>query len=295
MRRYIASFLCATFLTLLFPPVPGIAAADKQLQNVKGDVYYQVPSGMQKSLPPRASIVLNDNDSAITGNTGLGGITLPDSSRVMIGANSKVLIGFFTQAAVASAQFTIQYGKVRFKVEHPKGARANYTFKTPTAQIAVRGTEGDVFADQAGNLQVNVYMLSSPSLPVQVTLSNGQVFTLAAGQSLTASAVAGAITGSVSGVTQGAFQPFQEFGAPQNASSFGISSNAADVTTAGSGTAAGAAGGIGSLTTIAGAIFGTFVLNTIVHTMQNTFGSHTGPPAPPPAPSPSPNVPIVIH
>ncbi|HET9097429.1 MAG TPA: FecR family protein [Candidatus Baltobacteraceae bacterium] len=290
MRRILASFLCATLVMLIVPAAPSLAAADKQLQNVKGDVSYQVSSGAQRPLAPRASVELEDNASAITGANSLGGIVLPDSSRVMIGSSTKVQIGYFTQAAVASAKFYIPYGKVRFKVEHPKGAQANYTFQTPTAQIAVRGTEGDIFSDASGNLQVNVYQVSNPQLPVQVTLSNGKVFTLSAGQSLTVGAVAGAVSASLSAVSQSTFSPFSEFGAPQNAGSFGISSSAGDVSSASTTTTAAAS----SLTTIAGAILGAFVVNTVVHTVQNMSSHTSGTPAAP-APSPSPSVPIVIH
>jgi hypothetical protein len=214
----------------------------------------------------------------------------------VLGSNSKVKLVSFNQAAIASANFVVA-GKVRFKVEHPNGSRANYTFQTPTAQIAVRGTEGDISSDPlSGNVQINVYQLSDPSLPVQVTLSNGQVFTLAAGQSLTVTAAGGVISGTVSTVSQAAFQPFQEFGAPSNATSFGITSTVGDVTTTTVTTGvAGAVGATASLTTIAGAIIGTFVVNTIVHTVQNITSPHTSAPPAPPAPSPSPNVPIVIH
>lgn len=290
MRRFLASLLCATLIVLLVPAAPSPAAADKQLQNVKGDVSYQLASGAQRPLAARASIVLEDNASAITGANSLGGIVLPDSSRVMIGSSTKVQMGYFTQAAVASAKFYIPYGKVRFKVEHPKGAQANYTFQTPTAQIAVRGTEGDIFSDASGNLQVNVYQVSNPQLPVQVRLSNGKVFTLSAGQSLTVGAVAGAVSANLSAVSQSTFTPFSEFGAPQNAGSFGITSSTADVGT----TAATATAAAGSLTTIAGAILGAFVVNTVVHSVQNISNHTTGTPAAP-APSPSPSVPIVIH
>lgn len=298
MRRFISSFLCATLVALVIPSAPSLAAADKQLQNVRGAVSYESPGGAQRPLAPRASISLEDNSSAITGDNSLGGIVLPDSSRVIVGANSRVKLVSFNQAAIATANFVV-VGKVRFKVEHPNGARANYTFQTPTAQIAVRGTEGDIFSDPVtGNMQINVYALSNPSLPVQVSLVNGQVFTLAAGQSLTVTAAGAAISGAVSTVTQSAFQPFSQFGAPPNATSFGITSTVGDVTTttAVTGTAAGAAGAVGavgSLTTIAGAIIGTFVVNTIVHTVQNV--THPAPPPAAPAPSPSPTVPIVIH
>ena len=293
MRRFLASFLCATFMTLLIPSAPSIAAAEKQLQSLKGSVAYS-SNGTTRPLGLHASITLNDNDWALTGSNSMGGIILPDTSRVILGSNTNVKVETFSQAAVASAKFYIYSGKVRFKVEHPSGARANYTFSTPTAQIAVRGTEGDVSVDASNNVQINVYQLSNPSLPVQVTLTNGQVFTLAAGQSLTISAAAGVITGTVSAVSQSAFQPFSQFGAPSNATSFGITSSVGDVTAATTVTATTAAAA-GALTTLAGAIIGTFVVNTIVHTVQGITSHSSAPPPAPPAPSPSPSVPIVIH
>ena len=119
----------------------------------------------------------------------------------------------FSTTDIAHAKFVV-VGKMRFTVEHPSGAQADYQFQTTTGQIAVRGTVGDIFANPTGGLQVNVYALSNPALPVQVTLVNGQVFTLAAGQSLVATAAAGAVTASVTGVTQSMFTPFSELGAP---------------------------------------------------------------------------------
>jgi hypothetical protein len=293
MRRFTASFLCAAMLALLVPAAPGMASAQKQLQNMRGSVSYESSNGSQRPLAPHASISLDDDASAITGEKSLGGIVLPDSSRVILGSNSHVKLVSFNQGAIASANFVV-VGKVRFKVEHPAGSRANYTFQTPTAQIAVRGTEGDIAADPvSGSVQINVYQLSDPSLPVQVTLSNGQVFTVAAGQSLSITSAGGVISGTVSSVSQTAFQPFEEFGAPSNAASLGISSTIGDVTATGlTAGAAGTVGALGSLTTIAGAILGTFVVNTIVHTVQS-ITSHTNAPAP--SASPSPTVPIVIH
>jgi len=66
---------------------------------------------------------------------------------------------------------------------------------TSTGQISLRGGEGDIIApaDPNGGLRVAIYSLSDPALPVQVNLVNGQVFTLAAGQTLEVTAVAGAI------------------------------------------------------------------------------------------------------
>ena len=114
-------------------------------------------------------------------------------------------------------------GKMRFAVAHPSGAKANYTFQTQTGQIAVRGTEGDISSD-ATQLQVNVYSLGDPNLPVEVTLNNGKKYTLGAGQALVVG-VAGAViaTAAVSSVSSSLTGTFSEFGAPGNAGAAGAS------------------------------------------------------------------------
>ncbi|HET7812991.1 MAG TPA: FecR family protein, partial [Candidatus Baltobacteraceae bacterium] len=226
MRRFIAVFLTAGFLALNTVP-PAQAAGDKSLQNLKGSVSYKTAAGATQQVAARASVVLNDSDTAETGAASMGAIDLPDSSRILLGANSKVVVDSFNQSDITSATFEV-VGKVRFKVEHPKGARANYVFKGPTAQIAVRGTAGDIdFGPDT--IQVNVYELTDPALPVQVTLANGQTFFLHAGQSLllhVGPMVAGGASGGVSSVSQSSFQDFSEFGMPANASAIGLTSAA---------------------------------------------------------------------
>jgi hypothetical protein len=196
-------------------------------------------------------------------------------------------------ANINTAKFVV-VGKMRFTVNHPNGAKADYTFTTATGQIAVRGTIGDIAANPGG-LQVNVYALSTPSLPVQVTLVNGQVFTLAAGQSLVATAAAaGAVTASVTGVSQSMFTPFSELGAPANAGSLGITSAA--------GAAGGAAaGGAGATAAIAGGAVAAAAVTTAVVNTNNASSPSPAPTTPPtatPSPSPQPSttsVPITVN
>ena len=128
-------------------------------------------------------MTLNDNDWALTGSNSMGGIILPDTSRVILGSNTNVKVETFSQAAVASAKFYIYSGKVRFKVEHPSGARKLYVLNADSADRGARYRRRRFRrrVEQYPNQRLSV--LSNPSLPVQVTLTNGQVFTLAAGRS----------------------------------------------------------------------------------------------------------------
>ena len=199
-------------------PLAAAADNDKTLQNVRGHVAYQRGSASQKPLATNATIVLADRDYAMTGAQSQGAVMLADSSRVTMGSQTKVQLAFFNQAAGNNAKFLILNGKTRFEVQHPSGAKANYTFSTPTADIAVRGTEGDISVSQ-DQLQVNVYGTSDPNLPVNVTFTTGdkagQTVVVKAGQSLVANLVNGIITEQTQALTDQVLAPFNtEFGNP---------------------------------------------------------------------------------
>lgn len=194
---------------------PSSAGDDKQLQSQKGDVSYQVPNGKPVSLGVNATIGLADKDYAITGGESLAQVLLPDSSRVLVGSDTKVQLAFFNQAQIATAKFVVYQGRLRFAVRHPQGAKANYTFATPTASVGVRGTQGDIQYDEDGSIRVNVYELCDPQLPVQVTTKGGKVTTVSAGQSLFAHVVNGIVQVEIQKLTQQLIGQFAgDFGVP---------------------------------------------------------------------------------
>jgi hypothetical protein len=195
---------------------PAYAADDKTLQNMHGDVSYLHAKGTPQSIAPNARTALSDADYAITGIDSLAAVGLPDSSRVLVGASSKVQLGAFTQLQGTTAKFFVYNGKVRFIVQHPQGAKADYTFQTTTGTVGVRGTEGDI--DVSGNeLRVNVYEVCDASEPVTVTTKGGGRFTLVAGQSLVAALVNGVVQAKVEQLTQALIDRFSpDFGVPSS-------------------------------------------------------------------------------
>ncbi|HTX56953.1 MAG TPA: FecR family protein [Candidatus Acidoferrales bacterium] len=291
MKSLSASFLIAL---VALAPLAASSAGEKTLQNLKGTVTYGAAQNPTTPLAVKANTTINDNDWAQTGPDSLATITLPDSSQIEMASNSDVHMVSFNQTDIAHARFVV-VGKMRFTVNHPAGAQADYQFQTSTGQIAVRGTVGDIFAAQSvggapAGLQVNVYALSSANLPVQVTLVNGQVFTLAAGQSLVVTSAAGALVGSVGAVSQSAFAPFSELGAPANAGSLGITG----ATGASTGAAAGAGAAGGATTGIAA---GAAAAGAAAAAVAGSSGSTPAPPATA-APSPAPSttsVPITVN
>jgi hypothetical protein len=288
MKAVSASLL--TVLLALLPLAASPADSTKTLENLNGTVKYGPGSPPATSLGFKSSTTLNDNDYAATGANSRAAITLPDSSQILMASNSSVQMVSFDQTDIAHAKFVV-VGKMRFTVNHPSGARADYQFQTTTGQIAVRGTVGDILAQPDG-LQVNVYALSDPALPVQVTLANGQVFTLAAGQSLVATAAAGTITASVTGVTQSLFTPFSELGVPANAASLGITATTAGVAGAATATTTAIAGGA-----IGAAAAATAIANSNSSTpAPNATSTPTPTQTPSPTPQPSTtSVPITVN
>lgn len=241
-----AALLCA---------FPARAANDKELQNMHGNVSYKHGSSAATPLAPSASTVLDDSDYAITGASSLAAIGLPDSSRVLVGASSNVQLLAFDQAGITHAKFVV-VGKVRFIVQHPQGAKADFTFATATGQVAVRGTEGDIDAEGT-NLTVNVYEVCDPGEPVVVSGGNGKTFTLVAGQSLAARFVNGVMQYEVQQITQQMIDQFSpDFGVPTSwdAAKGEIISAA---TSQASGALDNATGGYGSaITSTVGGLFG---------------------------------------
>ena len=230
---------------------PAVAGDDKQLQSQKGTVSYQVPNGKAVPISVNASVGLADKDFAITGGSSLAQVTLPDSSLVMVGSDTKVQLAFFNQTQIATAKFVVFNGRVRFAVKHPAGAKANYTFSTATATVGVRGTEGDIEYAPDGSLRVNVYEVCSPDAPVVVTTHGGKVFDVRPGQSLFAQAVNGIVQAQVGQLTQAIINQFSpDFGVPTNWDAatgeivgYAGSSAASAVNNATGGVAGGVAGG----------------------------------------------------
>ena len=211
-----AAAAAALALLVAIVPATSRAAADNVLTNIKGDVSFEHDAATKKVFPS-ASIALAADDFAMTAAASQGRLTLPDSSRVTLGASTRVQLAFFDQADVATAKFVVYQGKTRFVVEHPQGAHANYTFVTPTTQIAVRGTEGDIGVD-GDALTLNIYNTADQSTPVEVTFTKGDksgtTVKVFAGQSLVAKLVNGIIQSQVNKLTQAAIDAFGELGVP---------------------------------------------------------------------------------
>ncbi|HUY11650.1 MAG TPA: FecR domain-containing protein [Candidatus Dormibacteraeota bacterium] len=213
MLRSLGSGVFASVILLLAPAGAG-AGQVRTLTNLHGNVLYQRPGAALQPLARSASVAVTRSDIAATRRASMGALTLPDSSRILLGENTRVRIGGFSESSVTSAHFVIYNGKTRFFVEHPAGAKANYTFETPVAQIAVRGTVGDISVDINDGMRLNVYHVGDPGLPVIVRTIYGQRFTLHGGQKVWVRWLNGRLVGRETALSRAEIARFAQFGAP---------------------------------------------------------------------------------
>ena len=110
----------------------------------------------------RSGVRLNRGTTLASGDeitTGRGAsvvIDLTDGSQVVILPNSRVVIGSYKNAANLRELLQITLGRIRVKINHFKGKPNPYRIKSPTASIAVRGTEFTVSVTALGETKVVV-------------------------------------------------------------------------------------------------------------------------------------------
>lgn len=84
-------------------------------------------------------------------------IELTDGSMIVVQPESVIVIKDFHAAVSIRELFEIMLGSVRVKINHFAGRPNPYRINSPTASIAVRGTDFSVTVDSQGDTQVMVY------------------------------------------------------------------------------------------------------------------------------------------
>jgi hypothetical protein len=143
------------------PPARG-AAPSIVLQRLQGLVEYS-DSADATPVAITGSQQIAIDQYAITGAQSMGALKMADSSVISIGETTKVRAG--------DLQFAVENGSIHFLVKHAKGAKSNYTFVTPTAQIAVRGTEGMIESTAEYD---SVAVVDGAADDVMVTMADGR-------------------------------------------------------------------------------------------------------------------------
>jgi FecR protein len=127
-----------------------------------------------------AGFLLNPGDQVDTRGGGRVVIDLSDGSMVVVEPQSLIVIKDFRQAESLRELFEILVGKVRVRINHFGGRPNPYRMNSPTASLAVRGTEFSIEVGPGGETQVMVYegavevtSLSDPSQSVLVEAGRG--------------------------------------------------------------------------------------------------------------------------
>jgi hypothetical protein len=100
---------------------------------------------------------LSPGDEIDTRGGGRLTIVLSDGSLVLVLPGSRVILKDYSSASTVRELFDIVLGRVRVKINHYGGRPNPYRINSPTASIAVRGTEFTVSVDAPGDTQVIVY------------------------------------------------------------------------------------------------------------------------------------------
>ncbi len=113
--------------------------------------------GTGSLVPLTAGYILNPGDRIDTRGGGRVVIDLSDGSMVVVQPESVILLKDFRQAGSLRELFDITVGMVRVKINHFGGRPNPYRMNSPTASIAVRGTEFSIEVSARGDTQVVVY------------------------------------------------------------------------------------------------------------------------------------------
>jgi hypothetical protein len=104
-----------------------------------------------------AGYILNPGDRIDTRGGGRVVIDLSDGSMVVVSPESVVTLKDYRAAGSLRELFDITLGVVRVRINHFGGKPNPYRMNSPTASIAVRGTEFSIEVDAEGSTQVVVF------------------------------------------------------------------------------------------------------------------------------------------
>jgi hypothetical protein len=157
-----------------------VTSVEARIASVSGAAL--VSNGGQPPTAAQRGDVLFPGEEIDTRGGGHLTIELTDGSLVLVRPGSRVLLKDFRAANTLRELFEVLLGRVRIKINHFGGKPNPYRINSPTASIAVRGTEFSVAVNGAGDTEVIVYeglvevtSLSNPQNKVLVHPGQGVI------------------------------------------------------------------------------------------------------------------------
>ncbi len=130
------------------------AAVEARVTSVQGSA--AIAGNGRKSSRMVRGTTLAPGDEIDTRGGGRVVIDLTDGSQVIVMPGSRVVIGSYQNASSFRELLQIVLGRIRVKINHIQGKPNPYRIKSPTASIAVRGTEFEVSVEPLGDTRVVV-------------------------------------------------------------------------------------------------------------------------------------------
>jgi hypothetical protein len=128
---------------------------EARIASITGTVL--LSNGLQAPARAKRGDVLAPGQEIDTRGGGRATIELTDGSLIVVRPDSRIVLKDFRAANSIRELFDILLGQVHVKINHFGGKPNPYRINSPTASIAVRGTEFSVAATAAGDTQVLVY------------------------------------------------------------------------------------------------------------------------------------------
>lgn len=179
-----STFLLSAVLALvvfLYPQLQGQSVnVEAQVASISGPV---LVSGNARALHPLVrGETLAPGDEIDTRGGGKLTITLSDGSLIIVKPGTRLILKDYRTAGSLRELFEIIVGRVHVKINHYGGRPNPYRINSPTASIAVRGTEFAVIVGTPGDTEVVVYeglvevaSLSDPSKKMLVEPGRGVI------------------------------------------------------------------------------------------------------------------------
>ncbi|HVS87091.1 MAG TPA: FecR domain-containing protein [Candidatus Acidoferrum sp.] len=157
-----------------------VTPVEARIASVSGTAL--LSSGAQAPTAAKRGDVLFPGEEIDTRGGGHLTIELTDGSLVVVRPGSRVLLKDFRAANTLRELFEVLLGRVRVRINHFGGKPNPYRVNSPTASIAVRGTEFSVAVNGVGDTEVIVYeglvevtSLSNPQNKVLVHPGQGVI------------------------------------------------------------------------------------------------------------------------
>jgi hypothetical protein len=180
-NRYHVLIFCALALACACQSaLAQVAPVEARIASVGGTVLLSI--GAHAPTAAKRGDVLTPGEELDTRGGGHVSIEMSDGSLVLVHPGSRVLLKDFRAANTPREFLEVLLGRVRVRINHFGGKPNPYRINSPTASIAVRGTEFSVAVNRTGDTEVLVYeglvevtSLSNPQHKVLVHPGQGVV------------------------------------------------------------------------------------------------------------------------